>query len=370
MNTPDSSVVVINLIGGELQISENFYSTSSGSSFRKDIPNSGVLKFNSIPIPSKADPNPNDHLGKNSSIKKIINTWVSATSDYIKACGFFNKVEPFEFNKRIINYPIKQSENNYPGNYRKANAKFSKDDWESFFSSKILDYSNEQFNLSIQDGLPSSLRPYIWINLAHAEKLKRNYSQNMYVKLISKSNPVYGSSISKDIERTFFNDELTSDSKKAIFNILKAYSEFDNEIGYCQGINFLVLQILTVLQDESNSFWMLIYLMRDRGWRNLFLPGTPKLIKLMKHFEIAIKTNLPKLHQHLKKVGMGLEDLCIIFPSYFTTIFSYQVLNSFSVRVWDLFFIKDEQAIVEILINLLSLNEDHILCLTVEVSRP
>lgn len=356
MNTPESHVDICRF-GGELHISCN-YSTSS------DIKKGFISKINSS-VPSKVVIS--STKGCKANEFSLVNTNFKCICTAERKYSNFISIEPFEVKQRSSGNSINLSDKQYQSS-RNSKIKFSKDDWESFFSSNIQDYSNKRFISSIQDGLPSSLRPYIWIRIAKVGKLKLNYFENIYERLISINNSTFVSSINKDIERTFFAEELSSESKMGLFNILKAYSEFDRNIGYCQGINFLALQILTVLKEEENSFWVLIYLMNDRGWRNLFLPGTPKLIKLMKQFEITIKTNLPKLHEHLKKVGMVFDELCGLFQSYFTTIFSFQVLNSFSLRVWDLFFHKEGYAIIEILINLLYLNETHILGLSYEVS--
>lgn len=45
--------------------------------------------------------------------------------------------------------------------------------------------------------------------------------------------------------------------KKALRRILRAYSVYDSEVGYCQGMNFLAGMLLTLLPEEE-SFWMLV----------------------------------------------------------------------------------------------------------------
>eukprot|EP00349_Pseudokeronopsis_sp_Brazil_P004641 CAMPEP_0202967144 /NCGR_PEP_ID=MMETSP1396-20130829/11925_1 /ASSEMBLY_ACC=CAM_ASM_000872 /TAXON_ID= /ORGANISM="Pseudokeronopsis sp., Strain Brazil" /LENGTH=69 /DNA_ID=CAMNT_0049691881 /DNA_START=427 /DNA_END=636 /DNA_ORIENTATION=+ len=60
--------------------------------------------------------------------------------------------------------------------------------------------------------------------------------------------------IGKDLPRTLtfmkeFNVEPTS-GKNKLYNVLKAYSNFDHKVGYCQGINYLAAMLLTHVEDE------------------------------------------------------------------------------------------------------------------------
>ena len=57
-----------------------------------------------------------------------------------------------------------------------------------------------------------------------------------------------------------------------------------------------------------------------------------------------------------------------LFSSFFTTIFTYNVINSFSLRVWDLFFVFHDKVILETLIKILRLIENDLLKLGHDVS--
>ena len=49
------------------------------------------------------------------------------------------------------------------------------------------------------------------------------------------------------------------DGQNQLYNILKAYANYDNEVGYVQGINFLVgLLLFYIPDDEETVFWCLI----------------------------------------------------------------------------------------------------------------
>jgi len=50
-------------------------------------------------------------------------------------------------------------------------------------------------------------------------------------------------------------------AKNPIYNILTAYAEFDKDIGYTQGMNFLVALLYAAVQDEIIAFGLLSKLM-------------------------------------------------------------------------------------------------------------
>lgn len=52
-------------------------------------------------------------------------------------------------------------------------------------------------------------------------------------------------------------------------NVLWAYAAYDQEVGYCQGMNFLAGLLLMYL-PESEAFAALVVLMQERGMRDLY----------------------------------------------------------------------------------------------------
>ena len=67
-----------------------------------------------------------------------------------------------------------------------------------------------------------------------------------------------------------------------MYNVLRAYSMHDAEVGYCQGMGFLVAMFLGYMQEED-AFWMLHACIRgfpglpDSAMRGLYLPQMSKV---------------------------------------------------------------------------------------------
>lgn len=377
------SFVVVNSNGENLQISDNYYnSTSSGSSAEKEKIKKECLKSYNQTLNKKEQKS--QGFSMMSFLKNFSSSSVFESTNHHSK----QKEEPSTKKNRMLgNYRTENTRNfsssingdiTYDNicfsdeeeqvDYGHSKEKFNKNDWEAFFRSKVISFNSERFLFSLREGIPSQLRAYVWTSLAGIIRLKANYKDKYYTRLLLNSESKDENDIRKDLERTFFANDKSNVSHESLFRILKAYSLFDEKVGYCQGINFLALQLLSVIESEEDSFWVLIYIMRDKDWRSLFLPGTPKLVKLMIDLESIMKSSLTQLHNHFVNEGLTVDHFLGIFPSFFTTIFSYKVINTFSLRIWDLFFKFDSLAIIEVLVLLLRLNEAHLRSLTLDVS--
>jgi len=126
-------------------------------------------------------------------------------------------------------------------------------------------------------------------------------------------NPELDSKIEKDIDRTalFKIDKKTKeirksnflefkDKKKNLFNVLKAYGNYDSEVLYCQGTNYIVALLLYHLDSERLAFWVFYQLMNKFFWRFNYLNKTPKLIRLIDSFKIKVKTEIEDLHDYFE----------------------------------------------------------------------
>jgi len=60
--------------------------------------------------------------------------------------------------------------------------------------------------------------------------------------------------------------------------ILRAYAIYSPQVGYCQGINFVVGELLLANFSEEDAFWALRHLMKKHYLEGMFLPGILFLI--------------------------------------------------------------------------------------------
>ena len=117
----------------------------------------------------------------------------------------------------------------------------------------------------VRSGIPHHFRGMAWQLLcgAHDSEDKLKYSEYM------KSQSACEKVIRRDIARTYpehdFFKKKDGIGQEALFNVMKAYSIHDREVGYCQGTAFIVglllmqvctfhiiLQIIPYFSDEEN----------------------------------------------------------------------------------------------------------------------
>lgn len=107
----------------------------------------------------------------------------------------------------------------------------------------VVKKNPKQLTTMIQKGVPSALRGSIWQSLA---KSKDAQLEATYAELL-KSTSTHEKQISRDMSRTFPNHEYfqtEGPGQEALFNVVKAYSLYDPEVGYCQGLSFVVGPLL------------------------------------------------------------------------------------------------------------------------------
>ena len=70
-----------------------------------------------------------------------------------------------------------------------------------------------------------------------------------------------------------------------LFNVLLAFANYDTQIGYVQGLNYVAAMLLMHIQDEEKTFWCLTYLLNRKNWRRIYTEDMPKLMELIDEVE-------------------------------------------------------------------------------------
>lgn len=109
----------------------------------------------------------------------------------------------------------------------------------------------------IRSGVPLPLRGLVWISIAGA---RDQVLEEEYERLCGESSP-YENLIGKDIGRSFPSVEMFQDpsgeGQKMLGKVLKCFSLYDQKIGYCQGLGFVVGPLLMHMGDKE-AFCVLV----------------------------------------------------------------------------------------------------------------
>ena len=107
-------------------------------------------------------------------------------------------------------------------------------------------------------GIPDSLRSNVWQLFA---EMKKYYKKDIFNKFVgAKLDEDTEETIIKDLDRTYPSCQLFTDKygngQRKLYKILSCYSLYNKEVGYVQGMGFLVALFL-IYMDEESSFFML-----------------------------------------------------------------------------------------------------------------
>lgn len=159
---------------------------------------------------------------------------------------------------------------------KKRSKPFNKSEWEIILSRNDINNINKaRLKDSLLDGIPKDLRGRIWLFLTRTTQFSRQFSSTVYTKLLETQNPSAKKQISRDVHRTLPENKMFQEpegiGQQALTNILNAYANYDPEVGYCQGMGFIVSCLILQLRNEEQAFWTFVQIMHEFNWRLLFM---------------------------------------------------------------------------------------------------
>ncbi|CAI2364699.1 unnamed protein product [Moneuplotes crassus] len=248
--------------------------------------------------------------------------------------------------------------------------RFSPKEWAQIIANdrkgKLYEISRKRISESLIKGIPDELRGYIWVFLCQAKVNREKYGEDFYDKLVSKGpSEKVQKEIDKDVIRTK-GAVITKAQLESLTNILSAYARLDNELGYAQGMNYIVYYLLDTIEDEELSFWCLYDIMFNKNWRLILKDQTPKFFAVVKNCRRILYQEEPKLYKRMVKCKVPFAG---IFSQYYISLFAYKLPKELVIRVLDVFLYEGEKKITQILIKLfkynkkllLSMDEDEVL---------
>uniref|UniRef100_A0A3Q2H7K8 TBC1 domain family member 4 n=1 Tax=Equus caballus TaxID=9796 RepID=A0A3Q2H7K8_HORSE len=220
----------------------------------------------------------------------------------------------------------------------------------------------EDIHTSLKEGVPKSRRGEIWQFLALQYRLRhrlpnKQQPPDISYKELLKQLTAQQHAILVDLGRTFpthpyFSAQLGA-GQLSLFNLLKAYSLLDTEVGYCQGISF-VAGVLLLHMSEEQAFEMLKFLMYDLGFRKQYRPDMMSLQIQMYQLSRLLHDYHRDLYNHLEENEISPS---LYAAPWFLTLFASQFPLGFVARVFDIIFLQGTEVIFKVALSLLSSQE-------------
>ena len=241
-------------------------------------------------------------------------------------------------------------------------------DWKN----QTVQRSFKQKLVEKRDHVPSYLQGAFWkrILLTNAPYL---LSIEEYNALLSAEDFKFESEIQRDVNRTFpelkFFKEKHSYGQVELYNVLKAFTILNPEVGYCQGMGFIAGILLSHMNeiDTFNCFTVLMSEKSEYRMGGLYKPGLPLLSKFLTQFQAMIETELPDLWYHFQNQGI---EVSMFGSQWILSLFIYNLHYKKSVFLFNLFLLFNYRVILlfgvfvleEMESTLLGMNFEEILC--------
>ncbi|XP_052055092.1 ecotropic viral integration site 5 protein homolog isoform X5 [Apodemus sylvaticus] len=214
----------------------------------------------------------------------------------------------------------------------------------------------------VRKGIPHHFRAIVWQLLCNAQSMT---IKDQYSELLKMTSPCE-KLIRRDIARTYpehnFFKEKDSLGQEVLFNVMKAYSLVDREVGYCQGSAFIV-GLLLMQMPEEEAFCVFVKLMQDYRLRELFKPSMAELGLCMYQFECMIQECLPELFVHFQSQSFHTS---MYASSWFLTIFLTTFPLPVATRIFDIFMSEGLEIVFRVGLALLQMNQAELMQLDME----
>uniref|UniRef100_A0A452HTY0 Rab-GAP TBC domain-containing protein n=1 Tax=Gopherus agassizii TaxID=38772 RepID=A0A452HTY0_9SAUR len=214
----------------------------------------------------------------------------------------------------------------------------------------------------IRKGIPHHFRAIVWQLLCSATDMP---VKNQYSELLKMSSPCE-KLIRRDIARTYPEHEFfkgqDSLGQEVLFNVMKAYSLVDREVGYCQGSAFIV-GLLLMQMPEEEAFCVFVRLMQEYRLRELFKPSMAELGLCIYQFEYMLQEQLPELNIHFRSQSFLTS---MYSSSWFLTLFLTTFPLPVATRVFDIFMYEGLEIVFRVGMALLQFNQAELMQLDME----
>lgn len=194
------------------------------------------------------------------------------------------------------------------------------------------------YNIIVKKVIKNSenIRKNLWNEILKKSIVYQNNNSinDIYLTYLNISNK-YDDEIKKDLSRTLPNNNTfkkESNNYKKLFNVLKAYSNFNKKIGYAQGMNFIVAKLLIFYKSEKQSFLYLDALFNKLNFSKV-VGITNGLEQKMSVIQFLLQKYSPKIIKFLEEKKINHE---MFTAQWIITLFSKNFENNkLLLIIWD-----------------------------------
>jgi small G protein signaling modulator 3 len=227
------------------------------------------------------------------------------------------------------------------------------------FESSTIPKTEKLRTMVIEEGIPHSLRPQIWMSLSGAYE-KKQKSQNTYMEIVKESNSdalMTSKQIEKDLTRILPSNYCFTSMKGTgiprLRRILRGLAWLFPDIGYCQGTGVIVASLLLLLEEED-CFWLTATIVEDLLPASYYSSTLLGIQADQRVLQTLISNYLPSIDEKLKQHDI---EVSLITFQWFLTLFASVVHMKILLRLWDWFFCDGSLVLFQLTLGMIKIKE-------------